>query len=219
MGSHQDYVAYYNRNGSDTLKANIAYAQAILATVINDYDKADSLYAYADSNLTSNEQLRNNLTSAMYLELYLQADTTAALSVLQDIESRFENDPLIAIAQDMFRYYVDIEANRYIRKQGSDKTIPDGDDIIVPLGIHIKQNYPNPFRESTVIPYTIDHDGHVQITVQNILGQTVKVLRDSYEYTGRHHIVLDASSLNPGIYICVIRTNEGAGQITMSKIK
>jgi hypothetical protein len=155
----------------------------------------------------------------MYLELYMQADTTAALSILQQIESQFANDMLVSNAQDLFRYYVDIEANRYIRKKAQRTTVEDNSQAVVPLAVEIEQNYPNPFRESTVIPYILNNDGHVQITVQNILGQTVKVLRDSYQRSGKYFIELDAAMLNPGTYFCVVRTNAGAEQITMSKIK
>jgi hypothetical protein len=218
IDSTLDYAAYLNRNGAYTVKANLAYAQAILATELNDFDKADSLYEYATTYLTSSEQRRNNMTANMYLELYKQADTTAALLILEKLELQFATDPLISIAQDMFRYYVDIEMGRYIRKRESGGDFDTGGRESVPDGVHLGQNYPNPVKETTVIPYSVAEDGRVQIMISDILGRPLKVLRDTHQAAGSHSIVFDASALPAGIYLCVLRTHVGSKMILMSVV-
>jgi len=50
--------------------------------------------------------------------------------------------------------------------------INDGE---VPRTFSIDQNYPNPFNPSTKIPFSLNHEGTVRISVHNILGQLLDV--------------------------------------------
>ena len=60
-------------------------------------------------------------------------------------------------------------------------TGPDGveqitDDRSKITGIKLGQNYPNPFRQSTVISYQITGGGPVKLAVYNVAGQLVRTL-------------------------------------------
>jgi len=48
--------------------------------------------------------------------------------------------------------------------------------------------YPNPFRESTVIQYTLSNPAKIKITVSNIAGNTINNLVDEYKHPGTHTI-------------------------------
>ncbi len=74
----------------------------------------------------------------------------------------------------------------------------------IPLGSELGQNYPNPFRLSTTIPFAIGEAGPVRLKVYNLLGQEVATLIDDRLPTGNHTHVWNASNLASGTYICVL---------------
>lgn len=55
-----------------------------------------------------------------------------------------------------------------------------------PENYFVGQNYPNPFNLGTVLPYALDLDGHVRISVCNVLGQMVAVVTDQFQTAGSH---------------------------------
>jgi len=79
-----------------------------------------------------------------------------------------------------------------------------------PKAFTLKQNYPNPFNPSTVIPFTIDKSGVINLSIYNILGQKVKTLVSSYQTSGSYVIRWDGfddngSGVSAGIYIYQLR--------------
>jgi len=72
--------------------------------------------------------------------------------------------------------------------------------------IILKQNYPNPFRTTTTIEFSIPRDSRVRIEILNLSGQTVNVLLDSYLERGVHSIVFNASDLPNGVYFYKLKT-------------
>lgn len=66
----------------------------------------------------------------------------------------------------------------------------------------ISQNYPNPFNPSTTIKFALPVSANVRLTVYNILGQQVEVLKDEMMNSGSYELRWDAtaSSISSGIY-------------------
>ena len=54
-----------------------------------------------------------------------------------------------------------------------------------PQGSRLRQNFPNPFNPSTVIPFEPDKSGHVCISVYNALGHDVRTLVNANLNRGR----------------------------------
>jgi membrane dipeptidase len=71
----------------------------------------------------------------------------------------------------------------------------------VPRTFSVDQNYPNPFNPSTKIPFSLNHEGTVRISVHNILGQ----LLDLREF-----------SLKPGTYTVDWNAKGAAGVLFYS---
>jgi hypothetical protein len=71
-----------------------------------------------------------------------------------------------------------------------------------PASIQVGQNYPNPFNPSTVIPFELSADGHVNIQVFDMLGRPVRTLHDGALRSGRHSVTFDGSRLGSGVYLC-----------------
>ena len=64
--------------------------------------------------------------------------------------------------------------------------------------------FPNPFNPSTTIRYQLPDQGHVKITVVNILGQEVAELVDEIKSAGEYSVSFNGSKLSSGMYILTI---------------
>lgn len=64
----------------------------------------------------------------------------------------------------------------------------------------LDQNYPNPFNPSTSIKYSISHDGIVNLSIYNILGEKVITLVNQNLRAGKYEIKFDGAHYPSGIY-------------------
>ena len=62
------------------------------------------------------------------------------------------------------------------------------------------QNYPNPFDQVTIIPFTISRAEKVNMALFDISGRVVKVLVNASKDKGQHIVNFNAGSLAKGIY-------------------
>ena len=81
----------------------------------------------------------------------------------------------------------------------------------ISLGDVARQNYPNPFSETTTISYSLTEPGKVRITVYNSKGGLVKVVEDITRESGSWEAewdgtAEDGSAVSSGVYFCRIET-------------
>ena len=74
-----------------------------------------------------------------------------------------------------------------------------------PEGYALSQNYPNPFNPETKLNYTLPSESYVKMTVFNIFGQEIAILRDGVDDAGYKEIVWNGrnrsgESLPSGVY-------------------
>jgi hypothetical protein len=86
-----------------------------------------------------------------------------------------------------------------------------GEGKPIPYSFSLNQNRPNPFNPSTVIDYSVARKSQVNISVFNILGQTVKTLVDREADAGQYQAVWDGVDENgnqvaSGIYFYKMST-------------
>jgi immune inhibitor A len=62
-----------------------------------------------------------------------------------------------------------------------------------PSAYDLGQNYPNPFNPGTRIEYSVPRDGHVTLTVYNVLGERVRTLVDRKNQMGIHKVSWDGT--------------------------
>jgi hypothetical protein len=79
------------------------------------------------------------------------------------------------------------------------------DDLGVPTGFSLAQNYPNPFTEATRIPFDVAETSHVTLEVFDILGRRVFALVDETLSPGRYEAPLAADGLVSGLYLYRVR--------------
>jgi len=75
---------------------------------------------------------------------------------------------------------------------------------------HLKQNYPNPFNQITHIEYDLTKPGLVIITVNDVLGRTIKTLVNAEHQPGHYRIDWNGrdnfnQNLVSGIYFCQLK--------------
>ncbi len=74
------------------------------------------------------------------------------------------------------------------------------------------QNYPNPFKTSTTIYYSLPTAGTVSLKVFNIRGELIRTLHDNKQLTtGKHEVVWDGlndegNRVSSGFYFCRLQT-------------
>ncbi|MBD3233113.1 MAG: T9SS type A sorting domain-containing protein, partial [candidate division Zixibacteria bacterium] len=79
-------------------------------------------------------------------------------------------------------------------------TSVDDEPVNIPNEIRLEQNYPNPFNAVTTIGYYIPHPGEAELSVYNLLGETVAEFVNSHSRSGYHNIHYNASDYSSGIY-------------------
>ncbi len=84
----------------------------------------------------------------------------------------------------------------------------------VPITSGLEPNHPNPFNESTLIPYRLAASGPVRLEIYNILGQPVTTLVNEFRPAGTYHALWDArdgrgAELAAGVYLARLHHSEG----------
>jgi photosystem II stability/assembly factor-like uncharacterized protein len=79
-----------------------------------------------------------------------------------------------------------------------------------PAQAMLGRHYPNPVSDHAIIPFTLATPGHVTLAVHDMLGRRVALLLDASLEPGAHSAHFDAAALPAGMYICVLRTAQGA---------
>ncbi len=72
----------------------------------------------------------------------------------------------------------------------------------------LEQNFPNPFNPATVIGYRLSVADHVTLTVYNVLGQKMRVLKDTWQKPGRYSVRFNADNFPGGVYIYVLNVGK-----------
>jgi hypothetical protein len=79
----------------------------------------------------------------------------------------------------------------------------------------LDQNYPNPFNNSTVIYYSIEEEGEVDLSIYNLAGRKVQTLVDRFRSPGNYQAEFNASGLSSGVYLYRLKVN---GQASTKKM-
>ncbi|WP_430815098.1 discoidin domain-containing protein [Carboxylicivirga sp. RSCT41] len=79
------------------------------------------------------------------------------------------------------------------------------DDISCPQ-LEVLQLTPNPFENSCSLKYTLFSQQHLNVSVSNAIGQTVKVLVNKEQAPGTYELNLVGRELASGVYYCSLKT-------------
>jgi len=87
-----------------------------------------------------------------------------------------------------------------------------------PYSFTLHQNYPNPFNVQTMIPFTLDRAGKVELTVYDVLGREVRVLHATPLQAGTHEVLWNAEGFASGVYLVRLQ-QQSAGTLLHSTRK
>jgi len=77
--------------------------------------------------------------------------------------------------------------------------------------------YPNPFTTSTSIEYELTEPSHVQLTIYNVIGETIYKSEERIMPRGKNSIIWTPDRLPEVMYYGVLRSEEGVSVVKMIK--
>ena len=75
----------------------------------------------------------------------------------------------------------------------------------------------NPFTNNIKIMFEIPRKSRISLEVYNYFGQLVSTLVNEVKQQGKHEVIFEGRKLQPGVYFCVLKTNEGVQTRKMLK--
>ncbi|MFZ1728769.1 MAG: T9SS type A sorting domain-containing protein, partial [Bacteroidota bacterium] len=88
-------------------------------------------------------------------------------------------------------------------------------DRVLPTGIEVWPNYPNPFADITSFTFKLGEATHVRLGVFDAMGREVAVITDADYERGVHSAVLHSGDLPNGLYFYRLITDAGVIQRKM----
>ncbi|MBD3235937.1 MAG: T9SS type A sorting domain-containing protein [Candidatus Eisenbacteria bacterium] len=84
----------------------------------------------------------------------------------------------------------------------------------------LHRNRPNPFRDQTVISYSLAEGGPLAITIIDITGRVIRTLADGQGVPGQHSTIWDGrddagSEVSSGVYFCRLQAES---QVSLNKL-
>ncbi|WP_218127084.1 T9SS type A sorting domain-containing protein [Catalinimonas alkaloidigena] len=70
----------------------------------------------------------------------------------------------------------------------------------------LQQNYPNPFRTRTTIPFTVTERGPVEVSIFDLQGRHLQTVREPVLNPGKHALSVSGAGLRPGVYLYRVTT-------------
>jgi len=89
----------------------------------------------------------------------------------------------------------------------------------LPSSFTLSQNYPNPFNPSTKIKYDVPQNSFVNITIYNLLGETVAELVNKDLNAGNYEATWNAENLPSSVYLISIRAESLEGNKSFSDVQ
>ena len=168
---------------------------------------------------------------------YEDNNTDVYMAVSRDGGESFINfkaseSPFLPYSSVFFGDYTNVSAYNdvvrpiWARLEGSDLSIwtaivePDivGIDEDIPSLLSLEQNFPNPFRESTVISFKLHRPATVTLRVMDVYGRIVATIHDhDHLRAGKHTRVFEPAdySLAPGTYYFSLESENSVMQKKM----
>lgn len=89
----------------------------------------------------------------------------------------------------------------------------------VPETTGLFQNFPNPFSEDTIIRFDLEQAADVTLTLYDVLGRKVTVIREDRLEAGEYYIPFVPHGISSGVYYLRLRTDQRTQTIPVTYIK
>lgn len=154
---------------------------------------------------------------------------TLTLTQVEDFQYNASLPVPLSGGEITYYFYAADESGRQenfplIGREGARSFVVEGTSVNIPQNeqpqiLELAQNYPNPFNPTTTIPYTIEETGLVNLSVFDLLGRQVAVLKNEVVAPGSYSANFDASSLSSGSYFYRLEfTSDTSGKKVQTRI-
>ena len=135
-------------------------------------------------------------------------------------ENSNNENTLIVRDADVANQYLQEFAARYYQFGGTDSVrVTDAGPGGMPRIVSLSPNWPNPFRGSTQIQYSLPVASNVSLKVYDVQGREVRTLVNGLKAAGRHGVTMSAQGLAPGVYLCRLQAGGFTTQRKMLFLK
>lgn len=84
--------------------------------------------------------------------------------------------------------------------------------VNIPIGVVLRNNFPNPFNTSTTIEFSISSPGFIELDVLDVLGRNVaRLTQPGVTQPGLYQIPFNASQLASGVYLYRLQFTPASG--------
>jgi|GEM_PF-174654 Zn-dependent M28 family amino/carboxypeptidase len=155
-------------------------------------------YPYANVNALSAPGFSGNSFQWKEERIHLSSFGTDSVKFLW----KFSSDALTS-----FRgWYIDAVRLDYL--PDSTFVVVSENAQIVPEGISLEQNFPNPFNPKTNFRFQISDFGYVTLNVYDVLGKEIATVINDFLQAGLYSVVWDASEVPSGVYFYQLKTEK-----------
>ena len=127
-------------------------------------------------------------------------------------ENSNNENTLIIHDPDVANQYLQEFTARYYEFGGTDSVHVTAAGTSLPQVVSLAPNFPNPFRGTTQIAYTLPVGQRVSLTIYDVQGRAVRSLVNATQPAGRYTVTLRAQDLAAGVYLCRLVTPGGVHQ-------
>ena len=85
----------------------------------------------------------------------------------------------------------------------------DVDNSSIPEAFVLHNSYPNPFNQTTKIPFSIKESQNVKISIFDINGKLIQNISNQYFESGNHYVKFSSKKLSSGIYFIMLNHKNG----------
>jgi len=82
----------------------------------------------------------------------------------------------------------------------------DAEPFAIPSKLLLRQNFPNPFNQTTVIQYSLPKNGNVELVIYNLQGQKIETLVSKFQAKGDYAVKWKAENIPTGVYLYTLET-------------
>ena len=79
--------------------------------------------------------------------------------------------------------------------------------------------HPNPFNDSAILSFVLKETGHLKLSLFNVTGEEVAVLKQGYFKPGTYSADIDGSNLAGGIYFAALKHNNSLKTVKLLHLK
>ena len=159
-----------------------------------------------------------------------QPDPAAAMQDARNLlavtgDTTYSDRP--TLSDSSFYYFVTSVSNNSVESSASNMFsveargvgIDDPATPSTPSAITLKGNFPNPFASSTEIAFSLGAPSDIRLTVYDVLGRQIRVLKDGRMSAGDHEVVFRGHKLPAGVYFYRLAAGErvSTGKMVLAK--